>query len=162
MSLRSEHQPPELVCTACRRSVAGVVYFLHPQPVLPLCEGCYRAAKQAVWEEERVRTLELFERDIGAFDPEAPRHRLPLPSPCEACGREVAFGVWRRSRRTFCSLTCERESRNAPRRVVHEPQPCKREGCPEVFIPTRSDAEYHSVACKQRDYRRRLREASAG
>ena len=138
------------------------MYFLHPQPVRPLCEDCYPAAKQFVWEEERDLILELFNRDMGEFDQEAPRNRLPLPSPCEACGRGVAFGIWRRSRRTFCSFTCERESQNAPRRVTHEPQPCKREGCPVVFIPTRSDAKYHNAACKQRDYRRRLREASTG
>jgi hypothetical protein len=137
------------------------VYFLHPQPVWPLCEGCYRATKQAAWDEDRARYLELFNRDIGAFDPDAPRNRLPLPHACETCGREVAFGVRRRSRRAFCSLTCEREFRNAPRRVVNTPRPCKRPACPEVFIPARSDAEYHSAACKQRDYRRRLRETRA-
>jgi len=138
------------------------VYFVHPQPVWPLCAGCYLASKQAAWEEDRALYLELFQRDIGAFDLEAPRNRLPLARPCETCGRDVAFGVRRRSRRTFCSLTCEREFRNAPRRVIHEPRACKRAGCPEVFIPTRSDADYHSGACKQRDYRRRLRESRAG
>jgi hypothetical protein len=130
--------------------------------VFPLCEGCYLAAIRAAWEEDRALYLEDFELNIGAFDEKAPRNRLPLPYPCETCGRAVAFGVRRRSRRTFCSRTCEREFHNAPRRVSQEPRPCKRVGCPEVFVPTRSDAEYHSGACKQRDYRRRLREARTG
>lgn len=138
------------------------MYFNFPQPLWPLCAGCYLAAMRVAGDKESARYLEDFELDIGVFDESAPRNRLPSPHPCETCGRAVAFGVWRRSRRTFCSRICERELHNAPRRVVQEPRPCKRVGCPEVFVPTRSDAEYHSGACKQRDYRRRLREARTG
>ena len=157
MSRRRDFQPPGLSCTGCGRTITRIVYFIHPQPVRPLCERCYRAHQRGEWEAERAFYLKMVKRDIGAFDEDAPRNGLPVPRPCETCGREVAFGVWRRSRKTFCSRECAREVHNRPRRIKPEPRVCKREGCSEVFIPTRSDALYHSGACKQRDYRGRLR-----
>jgi hypothetical protein len=161
VSIRVEHVPPALRCTDCGRAIAGVIYFPGRTHSSPLCERCCRARIEAQWDDDRAHRREDFGENIGAFDRDAPRNRLPSARPCETCARPVAFQRRRRARTTFCSHACEREARNAPRRVVHEERVCKRERCANVFTPGRSDQEYCSGACKQRAYRKRKREAGS-
>lgn len=103
------------------------------------------------------------------------------PTPCEWCGRAVAFlvphtavrqlvpGYWRpeaqgavlaaepHHRRVFCSAYCRsREAsgrRVAARALARQGRPCQ--GCSQPFTASRTDGRYCSSACRQRAYRRR-------
>jgi hypothetical protein len=82
------------------------------------------------------------------------------PSACEGCGRTVYRRLDRRYyRRTFCCKQCERQVRAAEaRRYRAEVRGATRicQACGETFEPTRSDAKFCTIACKQKAYRRRV------
>jgi len=79
--------------------------------------------------------------------------------PCAGCGRPVhnLDNVYYR-RFTFCSQVCRAKALAAHgrnrRREARGDRPC--EGCGKTFKPTRTDARFCSVACKQRAYRQRV------
>jgi hypothetical protein len=99
--------------------------------VAPVCAGC-----KSIWE--------LFN------DPE----------PCQGCGRPVHYRYEFISRRlTFC---CERCRQRAQQGAMRDARRAARAGrtcdqCGKVFEPTRTDARFCSVACKQKAYRDRHR-----
>jgi hypothetical protein len=59
-----------------------------------------------------------------------------------------------------CCERCERQVRvvkaRERRHAARPARACENEDCGKVFEPTRTDARFCSVACKQRAYRRRV------
>ena len=80
--------------------------------------------------------------------------------PCGGCGRVVHnLDIGYRDRSLwFCSEVCQAKARAAQarerRREARDSRTC--EGCAKTFNPTRTDARFCSVACKQRAYRQRV------
>jgi hypothetical protein len=142
-------------CMDCETTITGVVYFADGMTCKPRCERCYRELLAA---DERAYHA-VYPRALGGMPPrELHEFVLPRVERCEVCGREIAFARYRRSRRTLCSFSCERELRNAPRRVVHPPRRCGR--CSAEYIPRRVDSRYCTNTCRQRAYRERKRTAA--
>ena len=79
------------------------------------------------------------------------------PEPCEGCGRPVYTEDDRRVRwRILCSDKCKQQVQVREARELRRLDPIPCELCAEVFEPSRSDARFCSVACKQKAYRRRV------
>jgi hypothetical protein len=83
---------------------------------------------------------------------------------CRWCGKRH-FAPPRTGWTGWCDVVCwwkwndrrlarAEEKRKAKRRVKHTKRRCEECGTP--FLPARADARFHSAACKQRAYRRRL------
>jgi hypothetical protein len=131
-------------CDLCERRIKGAIYFQSPWHGKPTCGDC---AREIEWQRV-VRSHELFGRDEPLPDRANTRaDQLPRTRPCEVCGREIGWAVFRRHEiRTWtCSFDCE--CHNAKRRV--EPQPKTCEHCGETFTPKRSDARTCSDRCWQ-------------
>ena len=145
-------------CATCGEPIVGVVYHVEPSYVRPLCGDCLvldRAARQS-GSSDRSGYVSAAGMTQGRDDP-ADDDPVPDSEPCVVCGRPMAFDCWVAPWvNKLCSLACQRERRNARRRVVHQPRLC--DGCGESFTPTRSDARFCSNACRQRAYRERHRE----
>ena len=79
---------------------------------------------------------------------------------CEGCGRPV-YNEWHslRPRRSVCSEQCRHKATSAAaKRKRSEARGTRQcQDCGKTFKPTRSDARFCSVACKQRAYRKRVR-----
>jgi hypothetical protein len=78
---------------------------------------------------------------------------------CEGCGRPVHNQMDRVQRgRTLCSSACRIKAVSAAarsyRRHARGTKVC--DSCAETFEPSRTDARFCSIACKQRAYRKRV------
>jgi hypothetical protein len=134
-----------------------------------VCAKCSRkiAASEPVWRQRFDLGYGLFGGGWGTTV--APvcssckdEHELfdDAAKPCAGCGRPVhnlTYSVYYR-RFTFCSEVCRPKALAAYGRnrrcEARGDRPC--EGCGETFKPTRTDARFCSVACKQRAYRQRV------
>lgn len=139
------------VCAACDRGLSA------GEPVWRI-----RVSRQVLagWGS-RIIPVCLACRPNPATDPWlaqfGPRF-LPV-QPCGGCGRPVHNlddGKQYRRRHPACSERCKRTSygrARRERRYAARQRIC--EGCGLRFSATRSDAKYHSNACRQRAYRDR-------
>jgi hypothetical protein len=87
-------------------------------------------------------------------------------SPCEGCRRSV-YNVFdgRGHRRVFCCKDCESKVRSAEardKRLLARGATRACEQCGETFEPTRADARYCSITCKQAAYRHRVMDIKSG
>jgi endogenous inhibitor of DNA gyrase (YacG/DUF329 family) len=130
-------------CAACRRDIRpdepvwreglslGPGFFGgHRRTVAPVCEQC-KSEYTSFW---------------GARS-------------CDGCGRPVhneINGVDRKY--TFCSESCQKVAKSKIARDSRSQARAHRdcESCGKLFEPSRDDARFCSVACKQRAYRRRV------
>jgi hypothetical protein len=135
-----------------------------------VCAKCSRqiAASDPVWRDRLSLGRSLFcvhHREtiapvcsscVSKYDGLSPRFS---PGPCDGCGR-VVHNLYSGPDRSlwFCSEVCQAKARAAQgrerRREARDSQTC--EGCAKTFNPTRMDARFCSVACKQRAYRQRV------
>ena len=76
--------------------------------------------------------------------------------PCEACQRMVVNLPRFNRKHTFCCKSCEVLYYSHRRKKAAAEQLCAQ--CGEAFRPTRSDSLYCSNACRQRSYRKRVKE----
>jgi hypothetical protein len=128
------------MCGKCHRRLAddepvwrdrvGHRAFGRRYPTLPLCTEC------------KSKWTEFYKAE-----------------PCEGCGRPVHDRVTKRKTwRTFCCRKCKSRAVSAAmhRKRVEERGTRECIECAEVFEPTRADAKFCSVACRQKNYRRRV------
>lgn len=74
------------------------------------------------------------------------------PVPCAGgCGVLVASPRYYWSKYQTCSARCAERARRLARQ--NPPRDCAE--CGEEFVPTRTDQQFHSNACRQKAYRRR-------
>jgi hypothetical protein len=141
-----------MVCETCERPIAGPVYFARKYGT-PLCGDC---AVELSWQRY-LKACEMLEREPDDREEYVARAGgLPSASRCEVCDREVAWLIWRQVRIVVCSSACDRERRNARRRVAPSEKFC--ESCGERFVPKRSDARTCSARCRKRLSRMPARE----
>ena len=77
---------------------------------------------------------------------------------CEVCGRETAPPRRMTERRevVWCGeIGCFTEAARLAKRVeAKDERECAADDCDELFVPSRSDARFHSSECRTRQWRR--------
>lgn len=120
----------------------------------PVCEECFKSVHVFKLPRDDGGIYEVSVRTYYDF------YEDRNPRPCEGCGRPVhqKWTLRSFSKRTVCCSNCARraqaaaaKSRRAKARGTRQCQDCGK-----IFKPTRTDARFCSVACKQRAYRKRV------
>ena len=121
---------PDEMVRLIYKSVTDAPFLVIPLVWTPICVGCFDPDNDSPHGDE----LKYYERR------------------CAACRQPMLAPSWV----TTCSNGCAQHLRRQ-RRNRRDPEAIRCALCGTSFVPTRSDAQFHSNACRQWAYRQRRR-----
>jgi hypothetical protein len=135
-----------------------------------ICGGCGRklCAGEPVWRSQTKTGMGMFGGSYSTLAPFCAKCRRDYwdvwsVGECETCGRPVHNTDRRWRLWSYCCDDCQRRHQSPYRAAIARQRRAEARGpsrpcaaCGEPFEPRRADAQFCSVACKQKAYRRRV------